>query len=79
MGTRFQTTACPLCRDEFDDPVEYREHLAFMHDLVDDEGAETTLPEAPCPNQPERRPVVVGPTERVEPVPFVAPAVAHRR
>jgi hypothetical protein len=74
MGTRFQTTACPLCSDEFDDPDEFREHLAFMHDLVDDDGAETTLPEAP-PEPPA--PIVVGPTEPVAPVPFVPPVVAH--
>ena len=76
MGTQFQTTACPLCGDLFDDPAEYRDHLAFMHDLVDDDGAETTLPTEPEP-EPESvvsAPVVVGPTERVEPVPFVAPA-----
>ncbi|MEY2478961.1 MAG: hypothetical protein QOG87_4276 [Actinomycetota bacterium] len=74
MGTRFQTATCPLCGDAFDDPGEYRDHLAFMHDLVDDDGAETTLPEAP-PEPPA--PVVVPPLERVEPVPFVAPAAAH--
>ena len=59
----------------FDEPVEYRDHLAFMHDLVDDEGAETTLPEEPEPEpEPEPASVVVGPTERVEAVPFVGPA-----
>jgi hypothetical protein len=77
MGTRFQATACPLCADEFDDPAEFRDHLAFMHDLVDDEGAETTLPEAPPEPPAPPSPVVVGPQERVEPVPYVAPAVAH--
>jgi hypothetical protein len=63
MGNRFQPTACPLCHDGFDDPVEYREHLAFMHDLVDDEGAETTLAEA----EPEALP------QPAPPAPIVAP------
>ena len=74
MGTRFQITACPLCADEFDDPAEFKDHLAFMHDLVDDEGAETTLPEEPEPEPVPPAPVVVGLTEPVVPVPFVPPA-----
>jgi hypothetical protein len=80
MGTHFQTTACPLCSDRFDDPQEYRDHLAFMHDLVDDEGAETTLDEVPDEPEPEPEPapevLVLPRVERVEPVPFVAPVVA---
>lgn len=56
MGTHFQATACPLCGDDFDEPGAYRDHLAMMHDLVDDEGTETTLAEEPEP-EPDPEPL----------------------
>ena len=46
MSLRYEVTACPLCRAEFDDPEDYRSHLAGEHDLVDDEGTETVLHES---------------------------------
>lgn len=46
MSIRYEVAACPLCRAEFEDPEDYRAHLADEHDLVDDEGTETVLPKA---------------------------------
>jgi hypothetical protein len=39
---------CPLCTEAFDDHVAYRRHLAKVHDLRDEPGTRTTLPDAPA-------------------------------
>ena len=50
MTVRYETAVCPLCKAEFHDPEDFRVHLADEHDLVDDEGTHTDLPEsAPAP------------------------------
>jgi hypothetical protein len=53
---RFQATSCPLCGETFDTPGGFRDHLFYVHDLLDDEGTETTLAVAPEP-EPEPEPV----------------------
>lgn len=35
--------SCPICGVEFDDSARFRDHLADVHELVDDEGKETRL------------------------------------
>src|SRR5690349_10433229 len=32
---------CPICDEEFSDRARFREHLGELHQLYDDEGAET--------------------------------------
>lgn len=49
MTVKYETAVCPLCHQEFDEPESFRSHLADEHGLVDDEGTETVLPEAPPP------------------------------
>ena len=38
---RLERGACPLCALEFDDRARFRDHLAQVHDLHDDEGRES--------------------------------------
>lgn len=68
MGTHLQAAACPLCSDTFDDPADYRDHLAMVHDLVDDDGTETSLAEE---REPEPEP------EPVSPLPEAPPMTGH--
>jgi hypothetical protein len=52
----YQSTSCPLCGETFDRPAGFRDHLFYAHDLMDDEGTETTLDVEPEP-EPEPEPV----------------------
>ncbi|MEY2566999.1 MAG: hypothetical protein QOE35_1528 [Actinomycetota bacterium] len=75
MGNPFQATACPLCHDSFEHPEEYRDHLAMIHDLVDDEGTQTKLTETP---EPETEPEpAAGPAPAPSAVPVLVTSTPH--
>jgi len=59
--------ACPMCALEFDDPVEFRQHLGHAHDLYDDEGKATGFGELAVvdPTAPVLGPIIPEP-ERPE-------------
>ena len=65
MGDGGSAVSCPLCGADYFAAASYASHLAEAHGLVDDEGAETTLPppESELEREPDPR-VVAADAER---------------
>lgn len=57
--------SCPLCRERFEVPADYKAHLADIHALIDDAGTDTEAVVAPPP-PPEPDPEPPAPPTKAE-------------
>lgn len=57
--------SCPLCRERFEAPADYKAHLAEIHALIDDAGTDTEAVVAPPP-PPEPDPEPPAPPTKAE-------------
>ena len=78
MGDGDSAVSCPLCGADYFAAAPYAAHLAEAHGLVDEDGAETTLPPPAGGREPDPR-VVAADAEGAPETEATAPEGPPRR
>ena len=79
MADSGSAVSCPLCGAEYLSAPDYAAHLAEAHDLVDDDGAETSLSPPESLSSPESAHEQEAAPQVVEPAVEGAPGHAEAR